>query len=50
MKVKRCSKCNKVKEITFNRGEQPAQFVEMCKCKEVKEKWKLMAYLEELNR
>ncbi len=35
MQVKRCSKCGKVKYIRFDYGEQPAQFVQMCKCKEV---------------
>lgn len=34
MKVGRCSKCGKVKEIVFHNGELPAQLVLMCKCKD----------------
>ena len=38
MKVERCNNCKKVREINFTRGEQPAQIVEMCKCKDRYEK------------
>lgn len=32
MFLERCSKCQKVRDIRYSYGEQPAQFVEMCKC------------------
>lgn len=36
MKLERCSICGRWRTIILNYGEQPAQFVQMCKC-EIKE-------------